>query len=213
VIAAAYELTPRGMFPPTDGSQELGAAPMTIPDRIARKDITMNVKELFVAVPGALFILGSGVATAGEPIKDTGAMACVTDKWDVKEPEKGHKLVEAAMRCVLIPDDPAEPTISQDCAGNYEYLPDESWKGAGTCTDNYPDGKINLTWEEGLTSRSTHTSKRAAPENTRESRAGGHTCTRVLATPFRGADTKGRYSYPEIPRLSMAASGVVSANL
>jgi hypothetical protein len=76
-------------------------------------------------------------------------MACITDKWDVKEPEKGHKLVDAAMRCVLIPDDPAEPTISQDCVGNYEYMPDESWKGAGTCTDNYPGGKINLTWEEG----------------------------------------------------------------
>lgn len=76
-------------------------------------------------------------------------MACVTDKWDVKEPQKGHKLVDAAMRCVPIPDDPAKPTISQDCAGNYEYMPDESWKGSGTCTDNYPGGKINLTWEEG----------------------------------------------------------------
>ena len=54
-------------------------------------------------------------------------MACVNDKWDVKEPEKGHKLVDAAMRCVLIPDDPADPTISQDCVGNYEYMPD----GAG----------------------------------------------------------------------------------
>src|SRR6185312_4434228 len=66
-----------------------------------------------------------------------------------KEPEKGHKLVDAAMRCVLIPDDPADPTISQDCVGNYEYMPDESWKGTGTCTDNYPDGKISLTWQEG----------------------------------------------------------------
>ena len=26
---------------------------------------------------------------------------------------------------------------------------DESWKGTGTCTDNYPGGKIYLTWEEG----------------------------------------------------------------
>ena len=86
-------------------------------DRIARKEINMNLKQLFVAAPVALCVLGSGVANAGEPIKDTGAMACVNDKWDVKEPEKGHKLVDAAMRCVLIPDDPAEPTISQDCVG------------------------------------------------------------------------------------------------
>ena len=78
-------------------------------------------KQLFVAVSIALFMLGSGAANAGEAKKDTGAMACVNDKWDVKEPEKGHKVVDAAMRCVLIPDDTAEPTISQDCAGNYEY--------------------------------------------------------------------------------------------
>jgi hypothetical protein len=77
----------------------------------------MNLHQ-FVAVTATLWILGSGAATAGEPKKDTGAMACVNDKWDVKEPEKGHKLVDAAMRCVLIPDDSAEPTISQDCAGN-----------------------------------------------------------------------------------------------
>jgi hypothetical protein len=109
----------------------------------------MNPKQLFVTLSVAPFLLGSGIAIAGEPVKDTGAMACVTDKWDVKEPEKGHKLVDAAMRCVLIPDDPAEPTISQDCVGNYEYMPDESWKGNGTCTDNYPGGKINLTWREG----------------------------------------------------------------
>ena len=108
----------------------------------------MNLTQLRVSLPPVLCLLG-GIAIAGEPVKDTGAMACVNDKWDVTEPEKGHKLVDAAMRCVLIPDDPAEPTISQDCVGKYEYMPDESWKGTGTCTDNYPGGKINLSWEEG----------------------------------------------------------------
>ena len=110
----------------------------------------MNAKTLIVAVPTALLVLGSGVANAGKTMDDAGTMGCVTDKWDEKEPEKGHKLVDAAMRCVLIPDDPAEPTISQDCAGNYEYMSDGSWKGTGTCTDNFPGGdKISLTWEEG----------------------------------------------------------------
>jgi hypothetical protein len=108
-----------------------------------------KLKQLFAVLPAALCILASGAVNAGEPVKDTGAMACVIDKWDAKEPEKGHKLVDAAMRCVLIPDDPAEPTISEDCAGKYEYMPDESWKGTGTCTDNYPEGKVYLTWEEG----------------------------------------------------------------
>ena len=30
-------------------------------------------------------------------------MACVNDKWDEKEPEKGHKLVDDASRCVAHP--------------------------------------------------------------------------------------------------------------
>lgn len=109
----------------------------------------MTPKLLMVAALATPLVVG-GYAAAGETLKDTGAMACVTDKWDETEPEKGHKLVDAAMRCVLVPDDPAEKSITQDCAGKYEYMPDGSWKGAGTCTDNYPGGdKISLTWEEG----------------------------------------------------------------
>jgi hypothetical protein len=46
------------------------------------------------------------------------------------EPNKGHKLVEHVCRCVNIPDDPAAPKTPEDCAGNYEYTPDGSWKGA-----------------------------------------------------------------------------------
>ena len=57
-------------------------------------------------------------------------MACVIDKWDEKEPDKGHKLVDYAGRCVNIPDDPAAPKITEDCVGNYEYMPDGSWKGS-----------------------------------------------------------------------------------
>ena len=152
----------------------------------------MIPRQLVIAVPAALFILSSGVASAGEPKKDTGAMACVNDKWDVKEPEKGHKLVDAAMRCVLIPDDPAEPTISQDCAGNYEYMPDGSWKGTGTCTDNYPEGKISLTWEEGSHLKEYTYTRPAVPGNIRASRVAVHTCTRILATHSQVADTRAR---------------------
>jgi hypothetical protein len=110
----------------------------------------MNFKQLSVALPAVLLLLGSGAAKAGQTINDAGTMACVTDKWDEKEQEKGHKLVDAAMRCVLIPDDSAAPKVTEDCAGKYEYMPDGSWKATGTCTDNYPGGdKISLTWEEG----------------------------------------------------------------
>jgi len=112
----------------------------------------MNLKQLFVAVPAALFILGSGAANAGKTIDEAGALACVTDKWDETEPEKGHKLAEWAGRCVVIPDDPAAPKYTEDCAEKYEYMPDRSWKGAGSCTWTFKGGdgdKVYDTFEEG----------------------------------------------------------------
>ena len=45
----------------------------------------MNLKQLFVAMPAALLILGTGAAKAGQTINDVGALACVTDKWDENE--------------------------------------------------------------------------------------------------------------------------------
>ncbi len=110
----------------------------------------MNTKQLFSTVAYAFLIFGNGEANAGKSIEETGVLVCVTDKWDEKELEKGHKSVDAAMRCVVVPDDPSAPKYSQDCIGKYEYLPDESWKSAGTCTDTYKGGdKIFETWEEG----------------------------------------------------------------
>lgn len=92
----------------------------------------MKLKLLSIAIPAALIVFTSGTANAGETIKDgPGAIACVTDKWDVKEPEKGHKLVDYAGRCVNIPDDVAAPKSTGDCVGKYEYMPDESWKATG----------------------------------------------------------------------------------
>src|SRR6476620_1711382 len=110
----------------------------------------MNLMQLFVAVPAALLTLGNGVAIADQTVDVAGAIACVMDKWDEKEPDKGHKLVEAAMRCVIIPNGSVLPKFVQDCVGKYEYMPDKSWKGAGTCTDNLTGGdKMYETWEEG----------------------------------------------------------------
>ena len=97
----------------------------------------MKLKQLFVAVPATLLVLGSGAANAGQTTNEAGALACVTDKWDEKEPEKGHKLADAVMRCVVVPDDPALEKYAQDCVGKYEYMPDGSWKAAGSCTNSY----------------------------------------------------------------------------
>jgi hypothetical protein len=110
----------------------------------------MKFMQLCVAVPAALLILGPGVANAGETINESGALACVNDKWDVKEPEKGHKLVDFAGRCVGIPNDPAAPKYTEDCVAKYEYMPDESWKGSGSCTRTHEGGdKSYDTFEEG----------------------------------------------------------------
>ena len=117
----------------------------------------MNRKQLLFAVSAALLILGSGTADAGQTINEAGALACVTDKWDEKEVEKGHKLVDADVRCVDIPNDPSAPKYSQECKGKYEYMPDASWKAAGTCTDTYKSGDTKFeAWEEGSASQGIH---------------------------------------------------------
>jgi hypothetical protein len=110
----------------------------------------MNLKYLFVAVPAALCILGNWTANAGQTIDEPGAIVCVNDKWDVMEPEKGHKLIDYGGRCVHVPDDPAAHKSADDCVGKYEYMPDGSYKGSGTCTLNFKDkSSITGTWEEG----------------------------------------------------------------
>ena len=53
----------------------------------------MNLTQLFVAVPAALFVLG-GVGNAGQTVDVAGAIACVNDKWTELEPDKGHKLAD-----------------------------------------------------------------------------------------------------------------------
>lgn len=110
----------------------------------------MIAKQLLLAVPAAFLVLGNAPAKAAQTINEAGALACVIDKWDEKEVEKDHKLVDAAVRCVDIPNDPAAPKYSQECVGKYEYMPDQSWKATGTCTDTYKSGDTKFeSWEEG----------------------------------------------------------------
>jgi hypothetical protein len=110
----------------------------------------MNLKYLLVAVPAALCILGNWTAKAGETINEAGTLGLVTDKWDEKEVEKGHKLVDYAGRYVAVPNDPAELMNTGDCTGKYEYMPDGSWKGTGTCTVTFKGGDtLQESFEEG----------------------------------------------------------------
>jgi hypothetical protein len=109
----------------------------------------MTLKLFCKVAPAAVLILVSGTANAGQTINDSGAIVCVTDKWDEKEPEKGHKLADYAARCVNIPDGD-EPKSAGECVGKYEYMPDGSWKGSGTCTNTLKGGDtLTDSWEEG----------------------------------------------------------------
>ena len=110
----------------------------------------MTSKRLFAPISAALLVLGIGPASAGKTVEGAGAVACVSDKWNVSEREKGHKLIDYAGRCVFIPNDVAAEKATQECAGNFEYMPDGSYKGNGTCTHTFKNGdKRYHTWEEG----------------------------------------------------------------
>jgi hypothetical protein len=66
--------------------------------------------HLFFAVPAVLLIFGGGAAKAGQTINEEGPIVCAIDKWDESEPEKGHKLIEYAGRCVCVSNDSAVPS-------------------------------------------------------------------------------------------------------
>jgi len=157
----------------------------------------MNLKHVFVASTAAFLILGSGAAKAGQTINDVGAIACVNDKWNESEPDKGHKLVDYAGRCVNIPDDPAAPKATADCVGKYEYMPDKSWKGSGTCTYTFKGGdKLNDSWRRVRTSRNTRTRIPVERANTKALVAAARTPLRELTDTLLGGKYKGTIQLP-----------------
>ena len=134
--------------------------------------------------------------------ESTGAFALVIDKWNVSEPEKGHKLVEYAGRGLGIPDDPTEPAPVGSYVGKYEYMPDGSWKGAGTGTETFKGGgTTNYTWEEGSLLKE-NTYKYTGGTGKYEGVSGGGTTHYTKASvaaalhtksaPSKAADTKKR---------------------
>jgi hypothetical protein len=159
----------------------------------------MKLSSLFLVVPAALFVLGSGAASAGEAISDAGAFACVFDKWDETEPEKAHKWVDYVGRCVGIPDAPAAPKYTEDCVGKFEYMPDGSWKGSGTCTFNFKGGaRCMAALRRVRTSRSPTIRLLAAPAYLRARVAAAPTRTRNLRTPSLAEDTKASWCCPDL---------------
>lgn len=108
----------------------------------------MIKRLIFAATTAVMAVIALwGASSAGT--KDGGVIVCVNDKWDETEPEKGHKFVEYAGRCVKVPDDTSAAKVIEQCSGNYEYLPDSTWKGSGSCTATFADGdQVFSNWEE-----------------------------------------------------------------
>ena len=113
-------------------------------------------------------------------LPDAGAIVCVNDKWDEKEVEKGHKLVDAVQRCVIIPNDPAAPKFVYDCVGKYNIGKDkryESWE-EGSHLKEYPYKITGGTGKyEGVTGAGTY-----VYENLSDTIAGG-TYKGTVTTP------------------------------
>lgn len=157
----------------------------------------MNDKYLIAAGLLSLFIASPEPANAGQSIDVAGTMACINDKWDEKEPEKGHKLVDYGGRCVIIPNDAAALKHVEDCVGNYEYLKDGSWKGSGTCTTTFKAGDtISLTWEEGSHMKEYAFSYTGGTGKYKGATGGGTYRTEELTTTLYGGRKQGRLILP-----------------
>ena len=112
----------------------------------------IKLMAMSAAIAAALLLVASGAANAGERIESSGYDACVTDLWDVLELDEGHSVALYKGRCVTLNDDPSagDHKSTGECVGIYEFMPDESWKGSGSCTWTGRDGdKWFLTFEEG----------------------------------------------------------------
>jgi hypothetical protein len=110
----------------------------------------MKLNQIIIALPAVYLVFGSCMAIA-KTINEAGALVCVTDKYTEKEMEKGHKLADWVGRCVGIPNSSSAEKYTEECVGKYEFKPDQSYKGSGSCTFSFKgsDDHLTDTWEEG----------------------------------------------------------------
>ena len=75
-------------------------------------------------------------------------------------------------------------------------MPDKSWKGTGTCTYNFKDGKLNDSWEEGSHLKE-YTYKNTGGSGKYEGAGGGGTYTlEELTDTLLGGKYKGTIELP-----------------
>lgn len=111
-----------------------------------------KLMAMSAAAAAALLLIAAGTANAAERIESSGYDACTTDVWDELELGEGHSVALYKSRCVTFSDDPRGPGHMSTgvCAGTFEFMPDETYKGSGFCTWTYRDGdKLFLKFWEG----------------------------------------------------------------
>jgi len=137
--------------------------------------------QVMAGCAACLLVLGTGtVAKAEQTIDEAGVIVCINDKWDEKEVEKGHKLVDYAGRCVDVPDDSTQEKYTEDCTGKYEYMPDGSWTGSGSCKITFKGGDtMNPPGRKAQRSRNIPTTIPTAPANMRARPAAAPISTRI----------------------------------
>lgn len=144
-----------------------------------------------------LVVVAPAMANAGQSIDMTGSIACVNDKWDETEPAKGHKQVVYAGRCVLVPNDANAPTYVEDCAGNYEYLPDGTWKGVGSCKTDFKGGDtLSVSWEEGSALKEYPYTYTGGTGKYKGAKGGGTYKTEELSSTIYAGRKKGKLELP-----------------
>ena len=110
----------------------------------------MSLKHLFVAVPAAFFILGNGAANAGQTMNEVGAIACVNDKWDESEPDKGHKLVDSLVDAYSSPTIPPHRSPRRIAWGSTSTCQIRAGRATGPAlTPLKVETRPNHSWEEG----------------------------------------------------------------
>jgi hypothetical protein len=154
----------------------------------------MKPRNLFLLALAALLILGCGTADAGQTITEAGTIVCVNDKWDGRAGTQAGRLRrpvrEGAHRS-------GGPEGHRECVGNYEYMPDGSWKGAGTCTRTVAGGdKMYEAWQESSDLKE-YPYKHTGGTGKYEGASGGaRITTGASPTPWPAALTRARRCCP-----------------
>ena len=157
----------------------------------------MNPRQLVVAVPAALLILGSGAANAGRAHKRCG-------HHGLRERQMGREgareRTQAGRRCHAMRPHSRRSRRTDDqlrTAWKLRVHARQSWKGTGTCTDNYPGGdKISLTWEEGSHLKEYTYTKTSGTGKYQGVKGGGTYMYQNLSDTLSGGRYKGTIELP-----------------